>query len=105
LHIVGRLKDMVIRGGEKFIRVRSKISLPPRQGGGRTVIGMPDLVYGEELCAWVRLKPGEHSSAEEMRAFCRGQIAHYKIPRYIRFVDAFPMTVTGECRNSSCARR
>jgi fatty-acyl-CoA synthase len=51
---------------------------------------------GEELCAWVRLKPGETAEEEEIRAFCRGQIAHYKIPRYVRFVDAFPMTVTGK---------
>ena len=57
---------------------------------------MPDTKYGEELCAWVKLRPGEQATAEEIRDFCRGQIAHYKIPRYIRFVDAFPMTVTGK---------
>ena len=60
------------------------------------VIGVPDPKYGEELCAWVRLKPGQTLSAEDLRAFCQGQIAHYKIPRYVKFVDAFPMTVTGK---------
>ena len=61
------------------------------------MVGVPDPKYGEELCAWVKLKPGASADAEdEIRAFCRGQIAHYKIPRYIKFVDAFPMTVTGK---------
>ncbi|HEX4114036.1 MAG TPA: AMP-binding protein, partial [Stellaceae bacterium] len=59
-------------------------------------IGVPDPKYGEELCAWVKLKPGESETAETIQAFCKNQIAHYKIPRYIRFVDAFPMTVTGK---------
>ena len=62
----------------------------------RRVIGVPDRTYGEELCAWIKLRPGETAMAEEIQAFCRGQIAHYKIPHYIRFVDAFPMTVTGK---------
>jgi fatty-acyl-CoA synthase len=57
---------------------------------------VPDDRFGEELCAWVRLQPGEMADEEEIRAFCRGQIAHYKIPRYVRFVDDFPMTVTGK---------
>ena len=57
---------------------------------------IPDAKYGEELCAWIRLKPGETAESEEITAFCRGQIAHYKIPRYVRFVDEFPMTVTGK---------
>jgi fatty-acyl-CoA synthase len=60
------------------------------------VVGVPDPRMGEELCAWVRLKPGMTAEEEEIREFCRGQIAHYKIPRYIRFVDGFPMTVTGK---------
>ena len=60
------------------------------------MVGVPDLKYGEELCAWVKLKPGAAASAEDVQSFCRGQIAHYKIPRYIKFVDAFPMTVTGK---------
>ena len=57
---------------------------------------MPDERYGEEVCAWIRLTAGEQASEEEIRDFCRDQIAHYKIPRFIRFVDAFPMTVTGK---------
>ena len=60
------------------------------------MIGVPDARYGEELCAWVRLRDGENATAEEIRAFCQGQIAHYKVPRYVKFVDGFPMTVTGK---------
>jgi len=60
------------------------------------VFGIPDQRYGEELCAWIRLRDGEIASVEEVRGFCDGQIAHYKIPRHIRFVDDFPMTVTGK---------
>ena len=60
------------------------------------MIGVPDNKYGEELCAWVRLRDGMSCEAEEIRVFCRGQIAHYKIPRYVKFVDGFPMTVTGK---------
>jgi fatty-acyl-CoA synthase len=62
------------------------------------VIGVPDPRYGEELCAWVRLRDGERVTADEIRAFCEGRIAHYKVPRYVKFVDAFPMTVTGKIR-------
>ena len=57
---------------------------------------MPDKKYGEELCAWVKLREGESATDEEIKSFCKGQIAHFKIPRYIRFVDDFPMTVTGK---------
>ena len=60
------------------------------------MIGVPDRKYGEEICAWVKLRDGETATAEEIREFCKGQIAHYKIPRYVEFVDAFPMTVTGK---------
>ena len=60
------------------------------------MIGVPDRRYGEELCAWMRLRDGETATVEEIREFCRGQIAHYKIPRYVKFVDGFPMTVTGK---------
>ena len=60
------------------------------------VIGVPDVVYGEELCAWIKLKADACATAEEIQGFCKGQIAHYKIPRHIRFVDDFPMTVTGK---------
>jgi len=60
------------------------------------VIGVPDTRYGEELCAWIVLSPGAAATAEEVQAFCKGQIAHYKIPRHIKFVDGFPTTVTGK---------
>ena len=57
---------------------------------------MPDVKYGEELCAWVKLRPGASLSEEEVREYCRGKIAHYKVPRYVRFTGEFPMTVTGK---------
>jgi fatty-acyl-CoA synthase len=60
------------------------------------VVGLPDKRYGEELCAWIVPRPGETLSEEEIRDFCKGKIAHYKVPRYIRFVPGFPMTVTGK---------
>jgi fatty-acyl-CoA synthase len=96
-NIVGRIKDMVIRGGENIYprEVEEFLYRHPKVADVQ-VFGVPDEKYGEELCAWIRLKPGESASAEEIQAFCRGQIAHYKIPRHIRFVDAFPMTVTGK---------
>ncbi len=94
-NIVGRIKDMVIRGGENVYprEVEEFLFRHPKIEAVQ-VVGVPDLKYGEELCAWVKLKPG--ASAEEVQNFCKGQIAHYKIPRYIKFVDAFPMTVTGK---------
>jgi fatty-acyl-CoA synthase len=58
--------------------------------------GVPDAKYGEEIMAWVKLRPGASASEDEIREFCRGQIAHYKIPRYVKFTDGFPMTVTGK---------
>ncbi len=96
-NIVGRLKDMVIRGGENvYPREVEEFLYRHKKIADVQVIGVPDRKYGEELCAWVKLKPGETATAEEIQDFCRGQIAHYKIPRYIRFVEAFPMTVTGK---------
>ena len=96
-NIVGRLKDMVIRGGENvYPREVEEFLYRLKKIADVQVIGVPDRKYGEELCAWVKLKPGETATAEEIQDFCRGQIAHYKIPRYIHFVDAFPMTVTGK---------
>jgi fatty-acyl-CoA synthase len=96
-NIVGRIKDMVIRGGENIYprEVEEFLYRHPKVEDV-TVVGVPDPKFGEELCAWIRLKPGETSDADEITAFCRGQIAHYKVPRYVRFVDAFPMTVTGK---------
>ncbi|HLN08333.1 MAG TPA: AMP-binding protein, partial [Xanthobacteraceae bacterium] len=96
-NIVGRIKDMVIRGGENvYPREIEEFLFRHPKIEAVQVVGVPDLKYGEELCAWVKLKPGAAASAEDVQSFCRGQIAHYKIPRYIKFVDAFPMTVTGK---------
>jgi fatty-acyl-CoA synthase len=97
VNIVGRIKDMVIRGGENIYprEVEEFLYTHPAVADVQ-VIGVPDPKYGEELMAWVKLRPGATADAEELRTFCRGQIAHYKIPRYIRFVDEYPMTVTGK---------
>lgn len=98
IQIVGRIKDMVIRGGEnvypkeieEFLYTHPSIS-------DVQVTGVPDKKYGEELIAWVKLSPGaENVSDEDLRAFCKGKITHFKIPRYFKFVDEFPMTVTGK---------
>jgi len=95
--IVGRIKDMVIRGGENvYPREIEEFLYRHAKVQDVQVIGVPDKKYGEELCAWICLKGGEQSNTEEIRAFCKGQIAHYKIPRYVKFVDGFPMTVTGK---------
>jgi fatty-acyl-CoA synthase len=96
-NIVGRIKDMVIRGGENvYPREIEEFLFRHPAIEAVQVVGVPDLKYGEELCAWVKLKPGATASAGDVQGFCRGEIAHYKIPRYIKFVDAFPMTVTGK---------
>ena len=96
-NIVGRSKDMVIRGGEnvypreieEFLFTHPKIQ-------SAACFGVPDPRFGEEICVWVQLRPGTQCSEEEIRLFCKDRIAHYKVPRYVRFVDAFPMTVTGK---------
>ena len=96
-NVVGRIKDMVIRGGENVYprEIEEFLYRHPKIQDVQ-VIGVPDQRYGEELCAWIRLHDGENATAEEIRAFCQGQIAHNKIPRYVEFVDEFPMTVTGK---------
>ncbi|MBI1197750.1 MAG: AMP-binding protein [Phenylobacterium sp.] len=96
-NIVGRIKDLVIRGGENIYprEVEEFLYRHPAVQDVQ-VIGVPDPKYGEELCAWIVLKAGEDLSAETVREFCRGQIAHYKIPRHVRFVEGFPTTVTGK---------
>jgi fatty-acyl-CoA synthase len=96
-NIVGRIKDMVIRGGENVYprEIEEFLYRHPKIQDVQ-VIGVPDDRYGEEICAWVKLRSGASANEEEIRAFCRDQIAHYKVPRYIKFVDAFPMTVTGK---------
>jgi fatty-acyl-CoA synthase len=96
-NIVGRSKDMIIRGGENvYPREIEEFLFRHPKIADVAVIGVPDTKYGEEVCAWVRLRPGEDATEEDVRAFCRSQIAHYKVPRYVRFVDAFPTTVTGK---------
>ena len=96
-NIVGRVKDMVIRGGENiYPREIEEFLYGHPKIGDVQVVGVPDPKYGEELCAWIKPRAGEDVSEEEIRAFCNGQIAHYKIPRYVRFVESFPMTVTGK---------
>ena len=96
-NIVGRIKDMVIRGGENLYprEIEEFLFTHPKVADVQ-VVGLPDTRYGEELCAWIRLLPGAAADEAEIRDFCAGQIAHQKIPRYVRFVDEFPMTVTGK---------
>ena len=97
VNISGRIKDMIIRGGEnvypreieEFLYAHPKIAEVQ-------VIGVPDVKYGEEVCAWVRVREGQQATEDELREYCRGQIASYKIPRYIRFSSEFPTTVTGK---------
>ncbi|KWK87101.1 AMP-binding protein [Burkholderia ubonensis] len=96
-NIVGRLKDMLIRGGENIYprEIEEFLFRHPKIQSAQ-VFGVPDAKYGEEVCAWIVLRAGEQLTEDDVRAFCQGQIAHYKIPRYIRFVDELPMTVTGK---------
>jgi fatty-acyl-CoA synthase len=97
LNIVGRIKDMIIRGGENvYPREIEEFLYSHPKVQDVQVIGVPDEKYGEEIMAWVKLREGQAATDAEIRDYCRGKIAHYKIPRYVRFVDAFPMTVTGK---------
>jgi fatty-acyl-CoA synthase len=100
LSIVGRIKDMVIRGGENvYPREIEEFLYTHPDIVDAQVIGVPDERYGEELMAWVRLRDGaDELTAEALREFCSGKLAHYKIPRYVHRVDEFPMTVTGKVR-------
>ncbi|WP_431275106.1 AMP-binding protein [Variovorax ureilyticus] len=97
VNIVGRIKDLVIRGGENIYprEIEEFLYRHPKVQDVQ-VVGLPDKKYGEELCAWIIAKPGQSVTADEIRDFCKGQIAHYKVPRYIEFVSEFPMTVTGK---------
>ena len=99
VNIVGRIKDMVIRGGENIYprEIEEFLHTHPDVEDVQ-VIGIPDERYGEELMAWIKPKPGETITLDEMKAFCQGKIAHYKVPRYLRLADEFPMTVTGKIR-------
>ena len=97
LNIVGRIKDMIIRGGENvYPREIEEFLYSHPAIEDVQVIGVPDARLGEEICAWVKLRPGQQLTEEELRAFCTGKIAHFKIPRYLRITGEFPMTVTGK---------
>jgi fatty-acyl-CoA synthase len=105
-NIVGRSNDMVIRGGENIYprEVEEFLYRHPKVLDVQCV-GVPDAQYGEELCAILILKPGMRIGAQEIQDFCRGEIAHYKIPRYVQVVDAFPMTVTGKVQKFALRER
>jgi fatty-acyl-CoA synthase len=95
--ITGRIKDMIIRGGENVYprEIEEYLHMHPAVLDVQ-VVGLPDERFGEEICAWVRLRPGEKLAEEDLKEFCRGRIAHYKVPRYVVFVNDFPTTVTGK---------
>jgi len=97
VNIVGRSKDMVIRGGENVYprEIEEFLYRHPKIQDVQ-VVGVPDQRFGEELCAWIVVKPGHTLTEDEVRDFCKGKIAHYKVPKYLRFVTEFPMTVTGK---------
>jgi fatty-acyl-CoA synthase len=99
VNIVGRIKDMIIRGGENIYpkEIEEFLFTHPKVTEVK-VIGVPDIKYGEAVMAWVKLKEGESSSAEELSAYCKGKIAHFKVPKYFKFTETFPMTVTGKIR-------
>lgn len=95
--ITGRLKDMVIRGGENvYPREIEEFLFTHPAVEQVSVVGVPDPKYGEELCAWIKLKAGQTATADDIRAFCKAQLAHFKVPRYVKLVEAFPQTVTGK---------
>lgn len=98
-NIVGRIKDMIVRGGENIYPLEIEeffFTHPDIEDA--TILGVPDEKYGEQVCLWVRIREGATITPEAICDFCKGQIAHYKIPRYVEIVDAFPMTVTGKIR-------
>jgi fatty-acyl-CoA synthase len=95
--ITGRIRDLVIRGGENVYprEIEECLFLHPAVEQS-AVVGLPDERLGEELCAWVKLKPGCHLTPDQLKRFCRHRIAHYKVPKYLKFVDEFPLTATGK---------
>ena len=99
VNIVGRIKDMIIRGGENIYprEIEEFLYTHPAIADAQ-VIGVPDTKYGEEIMAWVQLAPDAQLTDDELKEFCRGKIAHFKVPRYIHFTTEFPMTVTGKVR-------
>ncbi|MCY3539917.1 MAG: AMP-binding protein [bacterium] len=99
VNIVGRIKDMIIRGGENIYprEIEEFLYRHPAVEDVQ-VIGVPDERYGEQVMAWIKLRPGSDCTADDLRDFCRGRIAHFKVPHYVKFVEGFPMTVTGKIR-------
>jgi fatty-acyl-CoA synthase len=97
LNVVGRIKDMVIRGGENIYprEVEEFLYSHPAISDVQ-VVGVPDDKYGEELCAWIVVRDGQQITEADVREFCAGQLAHFKVPRYVLVVEEFPMTVTGK---------
>ena len=97
VRIVGRSKDMLIRGGENIYprEIEEFLYTHPKVEQAE-VVGVPDPKFGEEVAAWIKLREGQTASEAEMREYCKGRLAHFKIPKYIRFVDEYPMTVTGK---------
>jgi fatty-acyl-CoA synthase len=105
--IVGRIKDMIIRGGENVYprEIEEYLHTHPAIAEVQ-VVGVPDAKYGEEVMAWVKLRPGASALTEdEVRAYCKGKLAHYKVPRYVRLVVEFPMTVTGKVQKYKLRER
>ena len=104
--IIGRLKEMIIRGGENiYPRETEEFLYTHPKIADVYVVGLPDERLGEKVLAWIRLKPGESATEDEIRGYCRGQIAHFKIPEHIRFVDEFPMTITGKVQKFLIRKR
>jgi fatty-acyl-CoA synthase len=97
VNIVGRSKDMIIRGGENvYPREIEEFLYTHPEVADVAVIGVPNAKYGEEIMAWVQLREGAGASGDDLKDFCKGKIAHYKVPRYVKLVDEFPMTITGK---------
>ena len=103
--IVGRIKELVIRGGENIScgEIEDFLLLHPAAETAY-VVGVPDEKYGEELCACIKVKPNESVSSEDIREFCLGRISHFKIPRYVRFLDEFPLTTSGKVQKFALAK-
>src|SRR4029079_325343 len=105
-NIVGRVKDLIIRGGEKISprEIEEFLYRHPKIQDAQ-IFGLPDRRYGEIVAAWIKLRPSTTCVAEEIAQFCRENIAHYKVPQHIRFVDEFPMTVTGKIQKFMMRRQ
>jgi fatty-acyl-CoA synthase len=97
LRITGRLKEMIVRGGENIYPAEiERVIFDHPKVAQVAVFGVPDEFYGEQAVAWIQLHPGEQANVDEIQAHCKDQLAHFKVPAIVRFVDEFPMTVTGK---------